>query len=212
MNTLRKHWYDLGALLSIAVSVCIYINFPHLTNYRILMWLSLVALFLHQWEEYRVPGTFPGMINTVMYHSQMPDRYPLNTNTAFYINVCVGWTFYFFAAFFAERAIWLGIATMMVSVGNITAHTIIFNLRGKTFYNAGLVTALLLFMPSVYFFVSIIYADHLAGKADYWIGIPLGIILNVAGVLKTIHLMADKNSPYIFNDRNLLPKDRKKKQ
>jgi hypothetical protein len=209
MNLLRKNWYDLGAFLSVIVSIYIFINHGNLTNYQILMWLSLVSLFLHQLEEYRIIGTFPGMVNTVMYKSEMPDRYPLNTNSAFYINVVIGWTFYFLAAILAERAIWLGIATIMISIGNTIAHTILFNIKGKTLYNAGLATSWILFVPCTYFFVSIIHANHLATMTDYCIGIALGITLNVAGILKLIDWMADKNTTYIFNDRNLLPKERK---
>jgi hypothetical protein len=210
MNLLRKNWYDLGAIFSVIVSIYIFINHRDLTNYQILMWLSLGSLFLHQLGEYRIVGTFPGMINTVMYYSKMPDRYPLNTNTAFCINVIVGWTFYFLAAILAERGIWLGIATMMVSIGNTIAHTTVFNIKGNTLYNAGLATSWLLFGPCVYFFISIIHTNHLATTTDYFIGIALGITLNVVGVLKLIDWMADENTTYIFSDRNLLPKDRNK--
>lgn len=209
MNLLRKNWYDLGAVLSVVVSIYVFTSHTNWTNYQTLMWLSLVSLFLHQSEEYRIAGTFPGMINRVMYNSKMPDRYPLNTNSALYVNVFVGWTVYFLAAILAERAIWLGIATILVSVGNIIAHTILFNIRGKTVYNAGLATSWLLFMPCVYFFVDIVNSNLLATGTDYCIGISLGIILNVVGILKMIDWMADKNTTYIFNQRNLLPTDRK---
>lgn len=211
MNWLRKHWYNLGAFLSVIVSVYIFINHSSLTNYQTLMWLSLVSLFLHQLEEYRIAGTFPGMINTVMYNSKTPDRYPLNTHTAFIVNVVIGWTFYFLAAILAERVIWFGLATILVSVGNTIAHTLVFNIKGKTIYNAGLATSWLLFIPCSYFFFSIVHSNHLATNMDYCIGIPLGIILNVVGVLKMIDWMADKNTTYIFGDRNLLPKDRMNK-
>jgi hypothetical protein len=53
-------------------------------------WLSLISLFLHQAEEYRYPGYFPGMVNLVMFASPQPDRYPLNTNTALIVNVVIG--------------------------------------------------------------------------------------------------------------------------
>jgi hypothetical protein len=210
MNLLRKHWYDLGAFLSVVVSIYVFIRHDSLTNYQTLMWLSLVALFLHQLEEYRIVGTFPGMVNSVMYNSKMPDRYPLNTNTAFHVNVVVGWTSYFLAAILGEKAIWLGIATILVTLGNIIAHAIVFNLKGKTIYNAGLVTSWLLFMPCVYFFVSIVNNSNLASKTDYYIGVPLGITLNVVGILKLIDWMADKKTTYIFSEKNLLPQDRKK--
>src|ERR1700712_1526395 len=117
MNFLRKHWYDLAGFFSIVVLGYIFINHHNLTDYQIIVWVSLITLFFHQLEEYRIAGTFPGMLNTALYKSTMPDRYPLNTNTAFYVNVVVGWTFYVLAAVLAEKAIWLGIATIMVSLG-----------------------------------------------------------------------------------------------
>lgn len=209
MNILRKHWFDIGGFLAIITLVFIYQNFRTLSNYQILMWLSLVSLFFHQLEEYRIVGTFPGMINTALYKSEIPDRYPLNTNTALYINLGVGWLFYLLAALFSEKAIWLGIATMLISFGNIIAHTFLFNIKGKTLYNAGQATSWLFFAPCVYFFIKIINADNLVTNKDYLIGILLGIILNIIGVLKLIDWLADKKTIYIFEQRNLLLKDRK---
>ncbi|MCY1510536.1 Protein of unknown function with HXXEE motif protein [compost metagenome] len=208
MDTLRKHWYDIGGILSVLVLIYAALNLKPLSHYQLLMWLSLVSLFFHQLEEYRISGTFPGMINTVMYKSDRPDRYPLNPNTSLYVNVLVGWLCYFLAAVFAEKAIWLGLATIIVSIGNTLAHTVLFNIKGKTIYNAGLITSWLLFIPCSYFFFSIVYTDQLIKVTDYLIGVPLGIILNVVGIIKLIDWMADRNTTYIFEQRNLLAKDR----
>ena len=210
MNFLRKHWYDLAGFFSIVILVYIFINYHNLTNYQLIVWVSLITLFFHQLEEYRIAGTFPGMLNTALYKSTMPDRYPLNTNTAFYINVVVGWTFYVAAAVLAEKAIYLGIATIMLSLGNTIAHTTLFNIKGRMLYNAGLLTSWLLFIPCAYFFFIIIHREHLVTMTDYLIGIPLGIVINVVGILILISWMANKDTTYIFDDRNLLPKDRKK--
>lgn len=210
MNFLRKHWYDLGGMLTLITLTGLFFFYDALSNYQLLMWLSLVSLFLHQLEEYRLVGTFPGMVNKTMYHSDLPDRYPLNTNTAFYVNVVIGWGFYLLAAILGEKAVWLGIATLLVSLGNTLAHTTVFNIKGKTFYNAGLATCWLLFAPCIYFFVKIVYNDHLATMHDYLIGVPLGLILNVVGILKLIDWLADKNTSYVFEQRHLLPEDRKK--
>lgn len=209
MNTLRKHWFDIGGVLAVLVLGFILIKYETLSRYELLMWLSLVSLFFHQLEEYRIAGTFPGMINTAMYKSDMPDRYPLNTNTSLIVNVVVGWLFYFLAAAFAEKAVWLGLATIIVSLGNTISHTTVFNIKGKTLYNAGLVTSWLLFVPRIYFFFPIVYADRLITTTDYVMGIPLGAALNVVGIIKLIDWMADKNTNYIFEQRNLLPRDRK---
>jgi hypothetical protein len=173
------------------------------------MWISLITLFFHQWEEYRIAGTFPGMINRVMYHSKTPDRFPLNTRTAFIINVCIGWTGYLLAALLAEKAVWLGIATMIVSIGNIIAHTGVFNVKGKTLYNAGMVTSLLLFIPCTSYFFYLIHSSHLVHLTDYLIGGPLGVIINIVGIVKLISWLGDKETEFVFSNRHLLPGDRK---
>ncbi|MCZ2458389.1 MAG: HXXEE domain-containing protein [Chitinophagales bacterium] len=173
------------------------------------MWLSLVSLFIHQMEEYRIPGTFPGMINRVMFHSDWPDRYPLNSNTSLIINVWIGWTLYFFAAITGERFIWLGMSSIMISLGNFIAHTFIFNIKGKTFYNAGLVTCWLLFAPCVFFFFKIIHEDNLATFTDYFIGVLMGILINFIGVFKLITWLADRNTVFVFSNNQLLLRDRK---
>lgn len=207
MNFIRKHWFDLGGVLAILVLLFIFIN-GTATPLHLIMWLSLVSLFFHQLEEYRIVGTFPGLINKCIFHSDQPDRYPLNTNTSLIINVFIGWATYFLAAIFAERALWLCIATLMVSLGNIIAHTVVFNIKGKRFYNAGLVTSWLCFAPCIYFFLRVVIQNNLSTTSDILIGIILGICFNVFGVFKLIHWLADRNTTYIFDQRNLLPEDR----
>jgi hypothetical protein len=207
MKFLTKHWFDIGAGLTVLVLIYLF-QAKDLTNYDYVMWLSLVSLFLHQLEEYRLVGTFPGMVNRVMYKSDIPDRYPLNALTSVYVNVLVGWLSYFLAALFGQHAVWLGIATILVSLGNTVAHTIVFNVKGKTFYNAGLATCWLLFAPCIYYFFKTIHTEQLVTLTDYFIGIPLGIVLNVIDILKFIDWFADKDTKYVFDQRNLLPLDR----
>lgn len=208
MKFLRNHWYDVGAIFCIVILIYISIEHNQLSNYQLLMWCSLASLFLHQLEEYRIAGTFPGMINKVVFKSPQPDRYPLNTNTSFFINAGEGWLLYFLAAYFAEKAVWLGITALMISLGNIIAHSFLFNIKGKTFYNAGLLTCWIFFVPCIYFFSRITYSTGLITTKDFVIGIPLGIILNIFGILKMIEWLSDKNTTYIFPQRNLLPADR----
>jgi len=210
MDFLRKHWYDLGGLFAIITVTGLCCFHAVIPNYQLLMWLSLVSLFLHQLEEYRIGGTFPGMANRVMFNSDKPDRFPLNTNSSLFVNVYFGWTVYLLAAVAGERAIWLGLATIIVSIANTFSHTIIFNIKGKTFYNAGLVTSWLFFVPCIYFFFKIVYSENLITSFDYLIGIPLGIAFNILGIIKPMTWFADKNTSYIFEQRNLLLQDRKK--
>src|SRR4051812_8572144 len=92
MNLLRRHWFDMGMVLAAAVGLALFLT--PISRLSLVLWLSLIALCIHQFEEYRYPGYFPGMINLVLFASKQPDRFPLNTNTALIVNVLSGWLFY----------------------------------------------------------------------------------------------------------------------
>lgn len=201
---LRAHWYDLGAVPVLVICVWLAFSYDTQTPYRSLMWLSLIALFLHQLEEYRVIGTFPGMVNSVLFASPEPERYPLNPQTALVVNVAIGWTTYLLAALLAERAVWLGMATILVSAGNVLAHTLLFNIRGRRFFNAGMITSILLFLPIVVRFFRILQQYGLADWRDYALGFAAGILLNYVGILKLIQWLADPQTPYAFEPRQML--------
>jgi len=176
MNLLRKHWFDLGGLFAIIAAIYVLTNYQTMMTQQLILWLSLVSLFIHQLEEYRYPGYFPGMVNSAMYNSNQPDRYPLNTQTSLIVNVVMGWMAYLSAALFGNRFEWLGIATVPISLGNFFAHTII--------------------------------TDPRTSLTDWLIGIPLGILLNYLGIIKLIDWMADRNTTYVFENRQLRPVDR----
>jgi hypothetical protein len=203
MDFMRLHWFDIGIGLAVITGGILLL--VKLNPLSLLLWASLISLFLHQFEEYRYPGYFPGMMNTAMYSSKQPDRYPLNTHIAFIINVFVGWLFYFLAAVLGERVIWLGIATILVSIGNFIAHTFLFNIKGKTLYNPGMFTAIVLFLPIGAYFGYLLIKGNLATPIDWIVGVVLGVALNFIGVLKLIDWLKDENTRYIFPKRSLLP-------
>ena len=207
MNFLRQHWFDFG--IGLAMIAGIFLIFTPLGPISVLLWINLIALFLHQFEEYRYPGYFPGMMNKVMYSSPQPDRYPLNTNTALIVNLGVGWLLYFLAAVFGEKAIWLGMAAILVSAGNFIAHTLLFNFKGKSRYNPGMLTADILFLPIVVFFFVLVIQGNLARPLDWVLGFALGIALNYLVILKMIDLLKNEKTKFIFPKRFLLPVHRK---
>ena len=174
-----------------------YILAVPLTSVRGILCLSLMALFLHQAEEYRWPGNFRVMLNTVLYKSTWPDRYPLNARSALLVNVGMGWTAYALAAVLCEHALWLGIATMLVSAGNVVGHVLLFNIKGRTLYNPGMATAVVLFAPLVGWFFWEIMTTGRASVWDYVIGIPLGILLNLS-IVGIIRWGADRSLAWGF--------------
>ena len=201
MSFLRSHWYDLGAGLAVAlIAVLVFVR-PH--GITLILWVSLATLFVHQLEEYRFPGTFPGMMNRVMFGSSQPDRFPLNQNTALIVNVTVGWLVYLLAAIVGAHAPWLAIAAILISVGNFVAHTFLFNIRGKTPYNPGMLTAVVLFLPISTYFFYVVISRHFATLADWIVGVILGVALNYLGILKVIDLLKDKDTRFVFPERNI---------
>lgn len=56
MGFLRSHWYDMGLGLAVVTAVFLLVARPE--GVSLLLWISLISLFLHQAEEYRFPGTF----------------------------------------------------------------------------------------------------------------------------------------------------------
>jgi hypothetical protein len=201
---LRHHWYDMGLVLAVPSAMYVAIARPPLVSQ--LFWLNFIFLLFHQVEEYRWPGTFPGMMNSVMFSSSQPDRYPLNSQSAFVINVGVGWGVYLAAALFGEWYIWIGIAAVLVSVGNVIAHALIFNYRGSTLYNPGMATAVLLFLPISVVFLLVVISGGLASPLEWVLGVGLGIALNFVGILKAIDWMKDPTTSYVFPQRNLPPR------
>ncbi len=201
MNWFRNHWFDAGGMLAVVTIIFLLINGTSIEYFHWLIWLNLVALWVHQLEEYKYPGTFPKMINTVMFPSDHPDRFPLNTNTSMIINTG-GWLIYFMAALLPGSAVWLSITAIMVSIGNFIAHTFLFNIRGKTIYNPGMFTSWVLFLPIIILFFWEILRHRKVSTLSWIVGVVLGVIVNIM-VIALIKILADKSTPYRF--RNISP-------
>lgn len=208
MTFWRTHWFDVGGGLALLLGTWLYLHRFHLSAEHLLLGGSFVTLLLHQVEEYRWPGYFPGLLNAAVYRSPAPERYPLNPQTAFVINVLLGWVVYALAALCGPQLPWLGIATILISVGNVGAHTFFFNWKGKTWYNPGLATALLLFVPVALGYGHLLFTRHLASARDWLLGVPLGAALNYFGILKPIDWLANPATPFRFAARQLRPADR----
>ncbi|MBS1493642.1 MAG: HXXEE domain-containing protein [Bacteroidetes bacterium] len=205
MNFLRNHWFDIGFIFGCSAAFYLILNPEFFGSLKFILWFNFASLFFHQFEEYRYPGYFPGLINEKLFSSRMPDRFPLNTNSALIVNVCLGWTVYFIAIFIGEKYIWFAIGVTLISVGNFFAHTIMFNIKAKTIYNPGMLTSILLFLPGAGYFFYFISKSNLASPFDYIIGLLLGFIFNYFGIIKIIEWMKDENTKYIFPQHCLPP-------
>lgn len=198
----ERHWFDVGAVLGIALAIWLIVAGSGMDTITLILWISLLTLFAHQVEEWRWPGWFPGMLNVVLFGSDDPWRYPLNVRSGLVVNVVVGWVSYLLAALFGASALWLAMATILISVGNCVLHLLVIPIRGRMPYNPGMATSLFLFLPvSVWFFI---VAWPQMSVADIVIGLLLGVVLNVGGVIGVIRALEDRNAP-AFEDRQVKP-------
>src|SRR4051794_27529008 len=109
MKLLRRHWYNIGAVVAFATLSYAAIKWRQMNVSSLLLLLNFVALLLHQFEEYGWPGREPAILNMVLQTSDRPDRYPLNQNSAMVLNVLAAYGFYLIPVFF-PNVYWLGIA------------------------------------------------------------------------------------------------------
>ena len=193
MHFVRRHWYTLG--LPIAIIAVVWASVSDLTRVQWILLLNFVVLLLHQFEEYAWPGGEPWIINEVMQpKGSRPDRYPLNQNNAFVINVPMAWSFYLIPVFVPE-AIWVGLAPVVFGFSQFAAHGIANNRKLKTLYNPGLAAVVLGHIP-----LGIWYLREVETSARDWAFALLYVALViVVGMLKVGYgLLANENSPYPF--------------
>jgi hypothetical protein len=207
MQFIRRHWYDLG--LALAVAAIVWALLGHLRTVQLILLLNFVVLTLHQFEEYGWPGGFPWIFNEVMQPKGAADRYPLNQNNAFFINVVLAWPFYLIPVFFPD-VIWLGLAPTLFGVGQLIFHGIVGNVKLKTFYNPGLVAVGLGHVP-----LGIWYLIEVNSKATItywdWVFAVVYIACFIFIVMRKIGhtLLADKNSSYPFAPEEMERFDRR---
>jgi uncharacterized protein with HXXEE motif len=197
MKFTRRHWYNLA--LPIAAFAVMWIFFGHLNLVQVILLLNFVALALHQFEEYAWPGGEPWIINEAMMPSgSRPDRYPLNQNNAFIINVPMAWTFYLLPVFFPDR-VWLGLAPTVFGFAQFGMHGIATNKKLKTLYNPGLAAVVLGHIPLGIWYLVTVYSKSMITLWDWVFGILYMVLFASIG-MKIIGygLLADKDSAYPF--------------
>ena len=200
MKWYRDNWFYVGAVLFISQAIILIFcgnNMDFLTK---LMFLSFMALNVHQFEEYAFPGGFPMVMNMAfMGETEVPDRYPLNKKSAFVCNVGFMYPVYILGIILSDQ-LWLGLAIVLMGVAQIFVHGIAFNKKMGTIYNPGMASIIFLFVP-----LCVIYIWHVGSNYDllwwHWvIAILLQPILGMGCLMMPIQKMKDKNSPDIWSE------------
>ena len=200
MDSLRKHWYDIGGLIAMVVIGGLALFGQGLSFSQQLLLLNYAALLVHQFEEYRFPGFFPGHYNGGVFKSPMPDRYPLNTQSALVVNIGFGWPIYLIPVFLPQYA-WLGLAPVLFGFGQVVIHGVVFPLRVKRAYSPGILSAVLLHLPIG---IAYILAIQPTGF-DWLIAFILLPLVTLSALVVPIRLFQDKDTPHRFAERQMGP-------
>ena len=91
LNFMRKNWYYVGSGIFVVLAIGLAILWNDMSVLRKLMWISFMALVVHQFEEYAWPGGFPAVMNIAWQPKEggKPDRYQLNRQTSLFARQCV---------------------------------------------------------------------------------------------------------------------------
>jgi hypothetical protein len=198
-NFYIKNWYYSGGLLFVALAFLVGFFGRAIDPLSKILLLSYMALIVHQFEEYAIPGGFPAVFNIAWNkEKEAPDRYPLNRKSAFVVNVVCAYLFYIIAIIF-PGLIWLGLAQVLFGMAQLSIHGILLNRKMSSLYNSGLGVVLFLHWPIVIYYIWYVYANGLM-QSWYWIaGIVLTLLVAVLLVNLPVTKLKDKNSKYPFS-------------
>lgn len=172
--TIRRiinNWYNVSVLLAVVSAfVAVFVVADIVQR---LLWVSIAILFLHFFEEFGFPGGFPLMGVKVLLGSREMNSEKWDCNN---LNSMFGnWGFLFFIyalPLILSDVKFLTLAAMMFSILELIMHAILFNVKQKTIYNPGAVTAIFGLAPiAIYYFATVfdknffVWSDYLAAVA-----------------------------------------------
>lgn len=202
LDRYRTNWPRVGGVIVMGSAGALALTHRRMSKPQLLSALNMVALLVHQYEEYEDPGYFPGQFNGGMFHSDQPDRYPLNTNTALIVNVPLGYAFYALPVAFPKTR-WLGIAPVLFGFAQAVGHGLIFNRLAKDRYSPGFLASLLLHVPIGIQYLRALRDEAPIEPADLRKAVPYTIAFAASSIAAPNFLLRDKNSPYRFTAKQV---------
>lgn len=199
MRFMYRNWYLGGGVLFVALAFLVGFLGDTLNPLSRILTLSFMALLVHQFEEYALPGGFPPIFNIAwMGEKVAPDRYPLNRRGVFFVNIIFAYPFYIVAILFPDL-IWLGLAQVLFGMAQLIVHGIVINVKLKSLYNPGLAAVVFLHWPIGLIYIGTVYARGLM-QPWYWLaGIGVTVLAAVLFIGLPILLFKDRNSAYPFS-------------
>lgn len=204
LDVYRKQWPRIGAVLGMALGgATVFAGRSKLTNLRALSAMNLIALTVHQYEEYVDPGYFPGHANRGVMKSQQPLNYPLNRQSSLCINTALAYPFYIAPIVFPAVK-WLGLPPMLFGIFQAVDHGIILPGLARAKYSPGFLAAILLHVPIGVTYLTALRAEGPIGRSTWNKTLVVTLAFLIALVTTFVRGL-DKNSPYAFSEKQMGP-------
>lgn len=203
MSFYRRNWYYIGGILFVFLAYLTEFWRNDFSKLQIILIYSFMAMLVHQFEEYGVPGGFPSIFNIVCVREiSTPDRYPLNANQVMINNVFMTYPFYILAIIF-PNAIWYGLITIGQGMVQLTNHGFYNNIKLKSLYNPGLASVLLLHWPIGIYYIWYVTVNNLVTPIDYVIGFLGAFSTGIILWLGPVKILRNKQSKYPFTEKQM---------
>lgn len=204
MSFLRKYWDYIALIIAFISGLSLWVFWTDISTLQRLAIGNLLALTIHQFEEYRFPGGEAAITNMLMQKNDIGpiDAYPLNSNNAMVMNTLI-WIPYTLPILF-PNSIWLAFWPVLMGFGQIVVHVLITPLKLRRIYNPGQIGVVFghATIGSYWFYYTI--SHQLLTKSDiFW-----GIILFFIGTFILMRfigygLLKSVNSPYRFTEEEM---------
>jgi Protein of unknown function with HXXEE motif len=212
LDRYRKQWPRVGAVFGMAIGGATALAAPRMKKTQVLASANLLALIVHQYEEYQDPGYGPGQMNRVMrkfsasMRSDNPRNYPLNTHSAMCINTAIGYPVYIAPILFPKNKT-LGMMPVFFGMSQAALHGIMPKVMLGDWYGPGFLSSALLHVPIGTAYLIALNAQSPLTRSDYLKGIAAAAVFFALGLGMPNVLMRNKNSPYSFTEAQMGPYD-----
>jgi hypothetical protein len=173
-----------------------------LDKIRALSVMNFIALLAHEYEEYVEPGYFPGQFNRVIFKSDQPRNYSMNTNTAMLVNTTAFYPFYIAPIIF-PKVKWLGLPPVVLGIFQSIAHGVMLPRMAHARYSPGFLTATLRHVPIGFSYIKALRTQGPISRATWIKSAIVTVIFVIFGVAVPQILGRDRNSPHAFTAKQM---------
>lgn len=191
MKWVKENWPNSTVFLAVYVTILLVVfvmrhNFP-----LFLIWIHLPIYFLHQFEEYILPGGFLAFFNTKMLASSRED-FPLDQNGSFMINVPIIFIGFLVSNILATEfnILSLGLWAAYFSFINAFSHVVMFIKFG---YNPGFVVSLFVNIPAAAYTIYYFAAYQTVSVKAQLISLLVGLTVQFAMMFWGFKILKPKN-------------------